>query len=227
MTRTAAAAAGAVAFRAAAGAAESEGEAGLPPNRIATSTYSFWRFKDGLKLRIEDCIDKAAGYGFDGVDILHMQMHREDDSYLQGLKRHALVNGIALCGLSIHQGFVFPDKEVKPGGEVNLRAEKQLRKYLDGKLRHFDLKVDMLGTPFQRKVLKKVSAIPFGKTMTYGDIARAVGSPGGARAVGRANATNLLPLVIPCHRVVASDGLGGYGGGLNMKSELLKLEGTL
>jgi sugar phosphate isomerase/epimerase len=82
-------------------------------NPIAVATYSFWRFKDGLKLKIEECIEKAAEYGFDGVDILHMQMHREDDSYLQELKRHALVNGIALCGLSIHQGFVSPDKEVR------------------------------------------------------------------------------------------------------------------
>jgi sugar phosphate isomerase/epimerase len=82
-------------------------------NPIAVATYSFWRFKDGLKLKIEKCIDKAAAFGFDGIDILHMQMHREDDSYLQELKRHALVNGIALCGLSIHQGFVSPDKAVR------------------------------------------------------------------------------------------------------------------
>lgn len=82
-------------------------------NPIAVATYSFWRFKDGLKLKIEDCIDKAAAFGFDGVDMLHMQMHREDDSYLQKLKRHALVNGIDLCGLSIHQGFVSPDKDVR------------------------------------------------------------------------------------------------------------------
>jgi sugar phosphate isomerase/epimerase len=82
-------------------------------NPIAVATYSFWRFKDGLKLKIEDCIDKAALFGFDGVDILHMQMHREDDSYLQELKRRALINGIDLCGLSIHQGFVSPDRNVR------------------------------------------------------------------------------------------------------------------
>ncbi len=82
-------------------------------NPIAVATYSFWRFKDGLKLKIEDCIEKAAEYGFDGVDILHMQMHREDDSYLQELKRYALIHGIDLCGLSIHQGFVSPDKNTR------------------------------------------------------------------------------------------------------------------
>jgi sugar phosphate isomerase/epimerase len=80
-------------------------------NPIALATYSFWRFKDGLKYPIEKCIDLAADIGFDGVDVLHIQMDREDDQYLRELKQHALINGIALCGLSIHQGFVTPDKE--------------------------------------------------------------------------------------------------------------------
>lgn len=79
-------------------------------NPIAVATYSFWRFQDGLKFPIEKCIDLAAEMGFDGVDVLHIQMHREDDAYLQELKRRALINGVALCGLSIHQGFVTPDK---------------------------------------------------------------------------------------------------------------------
>ena len=79
-------------------------------NSIAVSTYSFWRFKDGLKLPIEQCIDEAAAMGFDGVEILHMQMENESNEYLQGLKRRALINGIALCGMSTHQGFVSPDQ---------------------------------------------------------------------------------------------------------------------
>jgi len=80
-------------------------------NPIALATYSFWRFKDGLKYSMEKCIDLAAEMGFDGIDVLHIQMDREDDQYLRELKRHALINGIALCGLSIHQGFITPDKE--------------------------------------------------------------------------------------------------------------------
>jgi len=80
-------------------------------NPIAVATYSFWRFKDDLKFPIEKCIDLAAEFGFDGLDILHIQMLREDDQYLRELKSHALINGLALCGLSIHQGFVSPDKE--------------------------------------------------------------------------------------------------------------------
>jgi len=80
------------------------------PNPIAVSTYSFWRFKRNLKLPIETCIDEAARMGFDGVEILHIQMGKESNDYLQELKRRALINGIDLCGMSTHQGFVSPDK---------------------------------------------------------------------------------------------------------------------
>ncbi len=82
-------------------------------NRIAVATYSFWRFKEGLKLPIETCIDEAARIGFDAVDILLRQIENEenvDNAYLQKLKRHALVNGVDLCCLSTHQGFVYPDE---------------------------------------------------------------------------------------------------------------------
>jgi L-ribulose-5-phosphate 3-epimerase len=79
------------------------------PNPIAVSTYSFWRFKRGLKLPIETCINEAADMGFNGVEILHIQMEKESNAYLQDLKRRALINGIDLCGMSTHQGFVSPD----------------------------------------------------------------------------------------------------------------------
>ncbi len=82
-------------------------------NPIAVSTYSFWRFLDGLKLPIEKCIDLSAQWGIDGVEILHMQMESEENAYLQKLKRHAIINGIDLCGFSTHQGFVSPDKDVR------------------------------------------------------------------------------------------------------------------
>jgi L-ribulose-5-phosphate 3-epimerase len=80
------------------------------PNPIAVSTYSFWRFKRNLKMPIETCIDEAARMGFDGVDLLLIQMESEDNSYLQKLKRHALINGLDLCCMSTHQGYVYPDK---------------------------------------------------------------------------------------------------------------------
>ena len=80
-------------------------------NPIVVSTYSFWRFMPENKLSIEECIRQAAEMGFDGVDVLHRQMGSETDGYLQGLKREALLSGISLCNLSIHQGFVTPDIE--------------------------------------------------------------------------------------------------------------------
>jgi L-ribulose-5-phosphate 3-epimerase len=81
------------------------------PNPIAVSTYSFWRFKDGMKMPIEKCIDEAARMGFDGVDLLLYQMESEENSYLQKIKRHALINGLDLCCMSTHQGYVYPDKD--------------------------------------------------------------------------------------------------------------------
>ena len=81
------------------------------PNRIAVSTYSFWRYNDDTKLSIEDCIEQAARMGFDGVEILHVQMEDESNATLQKLKRRAFVNGLDLCGLSTHQDFVKPNVE--------------------------------------------------------------------------------------------------------------------
>lgn len=82
-------------------------------NRIAVSTYSYWRYRKDSRLPIEDCIDLAAQAGFDGIEILHVQMRREDNAYLQMLKRRALVNGLDLCGFSTHQGFVSPNADVR------------------------------------------------------------------------------------------------------------------
>lgn len=82
-------------------------------NPIAVSTYSYWRYRKDTKLPIEDCIDLAAEAGFDAVEILHVQMTREDNAYLQMLKQRAFVNGLDLCGFSTHQGFVSPDPEYR------------------------------------------------------------------------------------------------------------------
>jgi sugar phosphate isomerase/epimerase len=80
-------------------------------NRLAVSTYSFWRFRPDCKLPIEDCIRQAGAMGFDGVEILHRQMTSEDNAYLQQIKRCALIEGVDLCGFSIHQGFMSPDEK--------------------------------------------------------------------------------------------------------------------
>jgi len=80
-------------------------------NPIAVSTYSYWRYRPGQKMPVEDCIDLAAETGFDAVELLHVQMEKEDNRYLQEVKKRALVNGVDLCGLSTHQDFVSPKKK--------------------------------------------------------------------------------------------------------------------
>jgi O-6-methylguanine DNA methyltransferase len=115
--------------------------------------------------------------------------------------------------------------KLSDGGRENTEALRQISLYLEGGLREFDLPLDLRGSPFRRRVLLAVGKIPYGNTASYGDIARWVGSPGGARAVGQAVGANPIPLIIPCHRVIASDGtLGGFGLGFPMKRRLLDLE---
>lgn len=107
-------------------------------------------------------------------------------------------------------------------------AVRQLRAYFDGKLRSFDLPLDMQGTEFQKRVWAELERIPYGKTRSYMQVAVAVGAPHAVRAVGAANGANPVPIVVPCHRVIGSDGkLTGYGGGLPLKKRLLELEGAI
>jgi len=111
-----------------------------------------------------------------------------------------------------------------PGRTAGLR--RQLAEYFAGERRDFDLRLAPEGTPFERSVWEELRKIPFGETRSYGEIAQAIGRPGAARAVGRANGANPIPIVVPCHRVIGSDGsLTGFGGGLEAKSRLLEIEG--
>jgi O-6-methylguanine DNA methyltransferase len=104
----------------------------------------------------------------------------------------------------------------------------ELEEYFAGERRAFTFSLDLRGTDFQRACWRALLAIPYGETRSYGDIARAVGRPQGFRAVGMANNRNPVAIVVPCHRVIASDGtLCGYGGGLDVKRKLLELEGAL
>ncbi|HLG14102.1 MAG TPA: methylated-DNA--[protein]-cysteine S-methyltransferase [Blastocatellia bacterium] len=101
----------------------------------------------------------------------------------------------------------------------------QLRDYFDGKLREFDVQLAPKGTPFQLEVWKALREIPYGDTISYAELARRIGKPTAVRAVGAANGKNPLSIVVPCHRVIGSDGsLTGYGGGLRNKEYLLALE---
>lgn len=108
------------------------------------------------------------------------------------------------------------------------RYTRELEQYFDGKRREFSFPLDLRGTDFQLACWHALLAIPYGETRSYADIARAVGRPQGFRAVGMANNRNPIAIVVPCHRVIASDGtLCGYGGGLDIKRKLLELEGVL
>jgi O-6-methylguanine DNA methyltransferase len=102
---------------------------------------------------------------------------------------------------------------------------RQLKEYFSGRRRDFDLPLAFGGTKFQKSVWRKLQEIPYGETISYGELAKRVGNPKASRAVGSANGKNCIPIVVPCHRVIAAGGkLGGFGGGLPTKQALLDLE---
>jgi methylated-DNA-[protein]-cysteine S-methyltransferase len=114
----------------------------------------------------------------------------------------------------------------QPDHPVLVETGRQLRAYFAGERTEFDLPLDMAGSDFQKRVWAQLLAIPFGQTRTYGEIARAIGSPNAVRAVGAANGRNPLSIVAPCHRVIGSNGtLTGFAGGLEAKRYLLAHEG--
>lgn len=107
----------------------------------------------------------------------------------------------------------------------NQLATKQLDAYFNGQIKDFDLPLDLEGTDFQKRVWNELLKIPFGKTKSYMDIARAIGDPKTIRAVGMANGSNKIAIIVPCHRVIGSDGsLTGYAGGMARKKWLLEFE---
>lgn len=132
--------------------------------------------------------------------------------------------------MTSEEGFLQKLERRFPGEVVrNDRRNKdvltQIDRYLKGKITKFVTPLDLRGTPFQKRVWGALLKIPYGRTRTYKDVARAIGHPKAFRAVGNANGSNCIPLVIPCHRVIASGGgLGGYGHGLDVKRRLLELE---
>ncbi|MER5683648.1 methylated-DNA--[protein]-cysteine S-methyltransferase [Streptomyces sp. NPDC002205] len=148
-----------------------------------------------------------------------------------------------LVGVVFHAGPAVRDRAVgqlqarlgaepveAPGSARLTEPIRQLAEYFTGSLREFSLTLDWsLTSGFNRQVLRELAAgVPYGTVVGYGDLARRVGQPGAAQAVGAAMGSNPLPVVVPCHRVVESDGgLGGFGGGLETKRQLLALEGVL
>ena len=111
--------------------------------------------------------------------------------------------------------------------ERTAEVRRQLEEYFAGERETFDLTLAPQGTDFEKSVWNELSRIPFGQTRSYSEIALAIGKPGAARAVGRANGANPIPIVVPCHRVIGANGsLTGFGGGLEVKSLLLEIEGA-
>ena len=122
-------------------------------------------------------------------------------------------------------GRMTPDPVWQEDPRPFAEARRQLEAYFAGRLEVFDLPLALDGTPFQVKVWRAVAEIPYGQTRAYGDVARRIRRPSAVRAVGAANGQNPLPIIIPCHRVIGSNGsLTGYGGGLPIKRALLALE---
>jgi methylated-DNA-[protein]-cysteine S-methyltransferase len=144
----------------------------------------------------------------------------------QGLARVDFSVSQAAFSASLHKQ---TRREVEYAPDRVAEVTRQIKEYLEGKRRTFEIKIDwlILSSDFQRAALRAVFSIPYGQTRTYAGVAEQIGHPEAPRAVGRANATNPMPLVIPCHRVIGTDGkLHGYGGagGLRTKAWLLRLE---
>ncbi len=142
------------------------------------------------------------------------------------------VSDRGLAALEFEKGYVEPPR--RPG-DVWVRSRKavesviaELDEYFGGRRRDFTMPLDLRGTDFQLRCWRALVEIPYGKTISYAELARRVDCPRGFRAVGMANHDNPVAIIVPCHRVLASNGtLGGYGGGLDIKRALLELEGAL
>jgi methylated-DNA-[protein]-cysteine S-methyltransferase len=133
--------------------------------------------------------------------------------------------GLRFIGFPEGKGRIEPQPEWTRSDRAFADAARQLKEYFAGKRRNFDLDIAPEGTRFQRSVLDALQGIPYGETRSYAEIAAVVGRPRAVRAVGAANGRNPLPIVIPCHRVIGSNGsLTGFGGGIETKRFLLELE---
>lgn len=132
---------------------------------------------------------------------------------------------VSLCAAWVKRWM--PHATLTPAEDQLEPVARQLRAYLQGEQQVFTVDLDLRGTPFQLQVWAALRQIPFGQTRTYANLAEILGRPMAVRAVGRANATNPVAIIVPCHRLIGSDGsLTGYAGGLPMKRLLLELEGV-
>ncbi len=157
-----------------------------------------------------------------------MTSTKQFDSPIGRLRLVATDEGLSRL-LFVQQADEDPDPDGDPAGTDNHRvldeAATQLEEYFAGQRQEFDVPLDLTGTEFQRAAWSALADIPFGETRSYGQQAEAIGRPKAVRAIGAANGRNPVPIVLPCHRIVGSDGsLTGYGGGLPIKEYLLNHE---
>lgn len=132
---------------------------------------------------------------------------------------------LSCIGFPTGKGVVTPRPHWRRADDAFGRVKDQLQEYFDGTRQEFDLPLDPRGTAFQRAVWRELTRIPYGETISYGELARRIGQPEASRAVGAANGANPIPIVIPCHRVIGANGsLTGFGGGIETKKRLLALE---
>ncbi len=143
-------------------------------------------------------------------------------------------DGLVQIGLSTEEKFLvelnkkYPKSQIEENDAKNEMALQQLKDYFSGERNEFSVPIRLAGTEFQKKVWNELLKIPYGQTISYGEIARNIGNPKAVRAVGLANNRNPVSIIVPCHRVIGANGkLVGYGGGLDMKENLLRLEGAL
>ena len=141
----------------------------------------------------------------------------------------ASINGVREILINKRPGFdkLSEINQITPDDPKVLNTLSQLREYFNRQRKEFDLQLEILGTDFQKKVWDELIKIPYGETISYGELANRMGDKNLMRAVASANGMNPIPIIIPCHRVIGANGsLTGYSGGLDVKQKLLELEGS-
>ncbi len=151
---------------------------------------------------------------------------------LKGIKFNIYSSANGICRIELNKTsdkkFYTKKTKLQEDDPYLFNVVEQLKDYFAGKLKVFNVPLDLSGTPFQLRVWDELLKIPYGETASYKDIAIKLGDANLVRAVGRANGANPVPVIIPCHRVINSNGnLGGYSGGMDIKIKLLEIEGYL
>jgi len=150
---------------------------------------------------------------------------------INGIKLDIIVSGNGIREILINKNsdsdFLSQMNRISSEDQKVKKVFKQLQEYFKRERKGFDLPLEIIGTDFQKKVWDELTKIPYGETISYGELANRMGDKNLMRAVAAANGANPIPIIIPCHRVIGADGsLTGYGGGLDVKKKLLELEGS-